>query len=85
MRHSHREETEQGHFRSGDFPGGPVVKDLPASAEDTGSISGPEDSTCHEQLSPSATTTEPSSRAHVPQLLKPACSKTCAPQREVTP
>ena len=24
-----------------DFPGGPVVKDLPASAGDTGSISGP--------------------------------------------
>ena len=27
-----------------DFPGGPVVRSLPASAGDTGSIPGPEDS-----------------------------------------
>ena len=40
MRHSHREETEQDHFNSGDFPGGPVVKNLPANAEDTSSIPG---------------------------------------------
>ena len=26
----------------GDFPGGPVVKNLPANAEDMGSIPGPE-------------------------------------------
>ena len=26
----------------GDFPGGPVVKNLPANAGDTGSIPGPE-------------------------------------------
>ena len=28
--------------RSGDFPGGPVVKNPPANAGDMGSISGPE-------------------------------------------
>ena len=42
------------------FPGGSVVKNLPANAEDTGSI--PHLGTCHmpvERLSPSATTTEP--------------------------
>ena len=39
--HSHGEETEQDHFNSGDFPGGPMVKNLPANAEDMGTISGP--------------------------------------------
>ena len=29
-----------------DFPGGAVVKNLPASSGDTGSIPGPEDPTC---------------------------------------
>ena len=30
-----------------DFPGGPVVKNLPADAGDKSSILGPEDSACH--------------------------------------
>ena len=28
-------------IQTGEFPGGPVVKNLPASEEDTGSIPGP--------------------------------------------
>ena len=44
-----------------DFPGGPVVKNLPANANagNTGSIPVQEDSIHHEQLSPSATIPEP--------------------------
>ena len=55
-----------------DFPGGPVVKNLPASAEDTGSISGPGRShmstgnwACASQLLSSQ------SRAHKVKLLNP--------------
>ena len=44
---------------SRDFPGGAVVKNLPANAGDMGSSPGPEDSTCTEQLSLCAVTTEP--------------------------
>ena len=57
-----------------DFPGGAVVKNLPANAGVTGSIPGPGRShsrACEPQLlSPRATTTE----AHVPRA--------CAPQQE---
>jgi len=35
-----------------DFPGGPVVKNLPASAGDMGSIPGLEDPTCHGKTKP---------------------------------
>ena len=41
------------------FPACPVVKNSPANAADMGSIPGLEDPTCHEQLSPCTTTTEP--------------------------
>ena len=34
------------------FPGGPVVKNLPADAGDMGSIPGPEDPTCHGAIKP---------------------------------
>ena len=34
------------------FPGGPVVKNKPASAGDMGSIPGPEDPTCHRATKP---------------------------------
>ena len=39
----------------GDFPGGPVVKNLPSNVEDAGSIPGQETKIPHaeEQLSPS--------------------------------
>ena len=45
----------------GGFPGGPVVRNLPANAGDTGSIPGLGAKIPHatEQLSPCATTTEP--------------------------
>ena len=42
-----------------DFPGGPVVKNPPASAGDTGSTLVREDPTCHGTTSPYATTAEP--------------------------
>ena len=44
-----------------DFPGGPVVKDLPPSAGDAGSIPVQGSKVPHAtgQLRPSATTTEP--------------------------
>ena len=54
-----------------DFPGGAVVKNPPANAEDTGSIPGRGTKIPHAagQLSPRATTTEPvCSGAHEPQL-----------------
>ena len=45
----------------GDFPGGPVVKNLPSNAGDVGSIPGQGIKTPHSkgQLSPQATTTKP--------------------------
>ena len=45
----------------GDFPGGPVVKNLPSSAGDTGLIPGQGTNIPHAvgQLSPHVTTTEP--------------------------
>ena len=46
--------------KEGDFTGGTVVKNPPANAGDTGSSPGPGRShIAVEQLSPSATTTEP--------------------------
>ena len=44
-------------MKSWDFPGGPVVKNLPANARDTGSIPGPEIgpgqwSACHRATKP---------------------------------
>ena len=47
--------------KSGDFPGGPVVKNPPSNAGDAGSIPGRGSKVTHAmgQLSPCATTTEP--------------------------
>ena len=45
--------------QSSDFPGGPEVKNPPANAGDVGSDRGPGGSTCHGQLSPCITITEP--------------------------
>ena len=47
--------------RSGDSPGGPVVKNPPSNAGDAGSMPGRGTKTPHAagQLSPHATTTEP--------------------------
>ena len=42
-----------------DFPGSPVVKNLPCNVGDTGLIPHPEDSTTLAQLSLCTTTTEP--------------------------
>ena len=59
---------------SQDFPGGPVVKNLPANAGDTGSISGL--GRFHMLWA---------SYAHEPQLVKPDHSRACAPQQEKPP
>ena len=63
------------------FPGGPVVRNLPASAEDMGSIVLQEDSTCYGATKPMphsywACALEPTNGnywVHMPQLLKPMC------------
>ena len=62
-----------------DFPGGLAVKDPPANARDTGPWSR-EMPHASEQLSPCT-----ASGAHVPQLLKPMCSRGREPQREKPP
>ena len=69
------------------FSGGSVVKNLPANAEDMGSILGQEDPTCCRATKPMATTTEPvvysgKYRAHVPQLRKPLHPREHALQEE---
>ena len=67
----------------GDFPGGAVVKNLPANAGDMGSSPGPGRS--HEQLSPCATTTEAHApRARAPQE-KPPQWEARTPQWRVAP
>ena len=77
-----REEQEQlvlRNSRIGDFPGGPVTKNLPYNAGDAGSIPGQGTKIPHAagQLSPRATTTE---LAHsgpcTPQLERSPCATT---------
>ena len=66
---------------AGDFPSGPVVKNLPSNAGDAGSIPGQGTKIPHAvgQLSPRTATTEPThSRARVPQLDSP-CATTTEP------
>ena len=68
-----------------DFPGGPVVKNLPSNAGDVGSIPGRGTKIPHAvgQLSLCTTTTEPTrlnQRARVPQTTEPTRSGTRAPQ-----
>ena len=75
-----------------DFPGGPVVKNLPASVGNTGSIPDPKRSHI-QQLRLCATLLSLCSGAHEPQFLSlraaPAeeahAPRTCAPQRETPP
>ena len=52
---------KQQEVQCGDFPGGPVVKNLPCNAVDTGLIPGRGTKIPHamEQLSPLTATTEP--------------------------
>ena len=59
-----------------DFPGGPVVKNTPASAGNTGSIPGPTrrratKCMCHNYWARALETESPSYYACVPQLLEP--------------
>ena len=70
-----------------DFPGGPLVKNPPYHAGDMGLIPGLGTKIPHAtgQLSPWATTTEPTRlnlRACMPQTTEPTCSGTCTPQLE---
>ena len=65
-------------IKSGDFPGGPMVKNLPSNAKDMGSIPGQGTKILHTawQISPHATTTElVHSLEHVLQLEKLVCYK----------
>ena len=64
-----------------DFTGGPVVKNLPASLQDTDLIPDLEGSMCHEATKPCAMT-EPTSRAHKPRPLKPVCPRACTQQEK---
>ena len=58
--------------RNGVFPGDPVVMNLPCNVRDTGSAPG---------LGTKISHTKPEhSGARLLQLLKPACSRACAPQ-----
>ena len=82
--------------KSRDFPGGPVVKNTPSNARDVGPIPSHRTKIPHVtgQLSPWATTTEPTyfnQRACMPQLQSPRAleparhnqrKKTCTPQPE---
>ena len=66
-----------------DFPGGPVVKNLPASAGNTGLTPGPGGS--HVPQSSWACVLQllsPPSRARVPQQERPPQGEACAPQQE---
>ena len=76
-----------------DFPGSAVVKNPPASAGDTGSSPGPGRSHMpREQLSPSATTTEPVLQSLRTTTTEPTChnywspctQSPCSPTREAT-
>ena len=67
------------------FPGGTVVKNLPANTGDMGSIPGPETKIPHavRQLSPCATTTEPTHpRVRAPPQEKPLQWEAWASQPE---
>ena len=66
------------------FPGGSVVKNLPAHAGDRGSIPGLGTSRMRRSNSAPVctTTTGLCSGAPVPQLLKPECPKARAPQEK---
>ena len=70
-----------------EFPGSPVVKNLPSNAGDVGLIPGEGTKVPHAmgQLSPCTTPTElvcPSERAHVPQTTESMHSGVCVPQLE---
>ena len=70
-----------------DFPGGPAVKNPPSNAGDSGSISGQGTEIPHAtgQLSPHATTTEPTrlnKRAHVLQTTEPTHPGARTPELE---
>ena len=68
-----------------DFPGGPVVKNMPENAVDTDSIPGPRAKIPYAmgQLNPHTTTTEPTHfRAYESQLWKLACSRAHSLQLE---
>ena len=80
-------------LKKGNFPGGTVVENLPASAGDTGLISGPGRSHMPRNNKVHAPQLlSLCSRAHEPQLLSPRATTTearvprsCAPQQEKPP
>ena len=62
------------------FPGGPVVKNLPANVGDMGSIPGPE-----RPFMPWGTKPVSRNYTHEPQLLKPVGPRVQAPWQTVAP
>ena len=71
---------------SWDFPGGPMVRNLPASAGDTGSIPGQGGHTYHEAaLTMYHNYWSPHSRAWVLQQEKTLLWEACAPQLKSSP
>ena len=69
-----------------DFPGGPVMKNLPANAEDSGSIPGLGRFTCYEATKPVHHSTEahlPGARA--PQRERPLQGEAGTPPQEAVP
>ena len=77
--------SSKGNFL--DFPGGPVVKNLPYNAGESGLIPGQGTKIPHAvgQLNPGTTTTEftcVNERTRVPQTTEPTRSGACAPHLE---
>ena len=68
-----------------DFLGGPVVKNPPANVADTGLVPGLGRSYMLWSNKARAAATEQCSKAWEPQLLKPMCSRTRAPQQKKRP
>ena len=67
------------------FPGSPVVENLPANAGEMGSIPGPGRSHMLQDLSSCATTAEPAPGAHDLQQEKPSQLEKPSPQLESRP
>ena len=85
---THDEEHQDifGERQNENFHGGPVIKNLPATAGDTGSIPGPETKTlcAVSQINPWATTAEPASRA-TGYDTEASAPRACALQQQKAP
>ena len=78
-------ERKEKRKRKEDFPGGPVVKDPPASAGDSGPIPGPGRSHMPQSNYTRAQRLSLCPRAWEPQLLSPTSCRVCVSQQEKPP